>query len=59
MLRRVLDKHIETEQKEKKKMKIIIPATIHRGNTDALKQLMRDWSSCVRYAYGPFGYHGI
>ena len=25
-------------------MKIIIPATIHRGNPEALKQLMRDWS---------------
>ena len=32
-------------------MKTIIPATIHRGNQEALKQLMRDWSSCVRYAY--------
>jgi len=32
-------------------MKLIIPATIHRGNSVALKQLMRDWSSCARYAY--------
>jgi predicted transposase len=32
-------------------MKTIIPATIHNGNQEALKQLMRDWSSCVRYAY--------
>jgi len=32
-------------------MKIIIPGTFHQGNLIALKQLMRDWSSCVRYAY--------
>jgi len=32
-------------------MHVIIPATVHQGNFVALKQLMRDWSSCVRYAY--------
>lgn len=32
-------------------MHVIIPATIHQGNFIALKQLMRDWSSCSRYAY--------
>jgi IS605 OrfB family transposase len=32
-------------------MRITIPGTLHQGNQDALKQLMRDWSSCVRYAY--------
>jgi len=32
-------------------MHVIIPATIHQGNFVALKQLMRDWGSCARYAY--------
>jgi IS605 OrfB family transposase len=32
-------------------MKIVITGTLHQGNFDALKQLMRDWSSCVRFAY--------
>jgi len=32
-------------------MHVVIPGTIHQGNSIALKQLMRDQSSCVRYAY--------
>jgi len=32
-------------------MKTIIPGTIHQGNIIVLKQLMRDWSSCIRFAY--------
>lgn len=32
-------------------MKTIITGTIHQGNFEALKQLMRDQSSCKRYAY--------
>jgi IS605 OrfB family transposase len=28
-----------------------IPGTIHNGDFEALRQLMTDWSSCVRYAY--------
>ena len=32
-------------------MHVIIPGTIRQGNSVVLKQLMRDWSSCVRYAY--------
>ena len=32
-------------------MRVVIPGTIHQGNFVALKQLMRDWSSCARYAY--------
>jgi len=32
-------------------MKTIITGTIHEGNFESLKQVMRDWSSCVRYAY--------
>lgn len=32
-------------------MKTVITGTIHQGNFQALKQIMRDWSSCVRYAY--------
>jgi IS605 OrfB family transposase len=32
-------------------MYISIPATIHDGDFEVLKQLMRDWSSCKRYAY--------
>ena len=32
-------------------MQINITGTIHQGNSEALNQLMRDWSSCVRYAY--------
>lgn len=32
-------------------MKTVITGTIHQGDFEALKQLMRDWSSCMRYAY--------
>ena len=32
-------------------MKTIITGTIHNGNFEALKNIIRDWSSCVRYAY--------
>lgn len=32
-------------------MKTIITGTIHQGNLEALKQIMRDWASCARYAY--------
>ncbi len=32
-------------------MKTIITGTIHNGNFEALKNIMRDWSSCVRFAY--------
>ena len=32
-------------------MKTIITGTIHQGNFEALKQIMRDQSSCRRYAY--------
>ena len=32
-------------------MKTVITGTIHQGNFQSLKQIMRDWSSCVRYAY--------
>jgi IS605 OrfB family transposase len=29
----------------------VITGTIHAGDFESLKQLMRDWSSCMRYAY--------
>jgi len=29
----------------------VITGTIHAGDFETLKQLMRDWSSCMRYAY--------
>jgi hypothetical protein len=29
----------------------VINGTIHAGDFEALKQLMKDWSSCTRYAY--------
>jgi len=29
----------------------VINGTIHEGDFNTLKQIMRDWSSCVRYAY--------
>jgi IS605 OrfB family transposase len=29
----------------------VINGTIHEGDFDTLKQIMRDWSSCVRYSY--------
>jgi IS605 OrfB family transposase len=32
-------------------MQKVITGTIHAGDFEALKQLMRDWSSCARYAY--------
>jgi IS605 OrfB family transposase len=32
-------------------MQKVITGTIHAGDFEALKQLMRDWSSCMRYAY--------
>jgi len=32
-------------------MKTIITGTIHQGNFEALKQIMRDQSSCRRCAY--------
>lgn len=32
-------------------MKTVITGTIHEGNFESLKQLIKDWSSCVRYAY--------
>ena len=32
-------------------MQKVITGTIHQGDFEALKQLMRDWSSCMRYAY--------
>lgn len=32
-------------------MKTVIIGTIHQGDFESLKQLMRDFSSCVRYAY--------
>ena len=32
-------------------MKTVITGTIHQGNFGALKQIMRDQSSCRRYAY--------
>ena len=32
-------------------MKTVVTGTIHQGDFDSLKQLMRDQSSCVRYAY--------
>ncbi len=32
-------------------MKTVITGTIHQGNFEALKQIMRDQSSCLRYAY--------
>jgi IS605 OrfB family transposase len=32
-------------------MKTVITGTIHQGDFEFLKQLMRDFSSCVRYAY--------
>jgi len=32
-------------------MQSIITGTIHQGDFEALNQLMRDWSSCMRYAY--------
>jgi len=32
-------------------MKKVITGTLHQGNFEALKQIMRDQSSCTRYAY--------
>lgn len=32
-------------------MNKVITGTIHAGDFETLKQLMRDWSSCMRYAY--------
>jgi len=32
-------------------MNKVITGTIHAGDLEALRQLMRDWSSCMRYAY--------
>lgn len=32
-------------------MRTTIVGTIHGGDFDSLKQLMRDQTSCVRYAY--------
>ena len=32
-------------------MQTVITGTIHAGDLEALNQLMRDWSSCMRYAY--------
>jgi IS605 OrfB family transposase len=32
-------------------MQTVITGTIHAGDFEALNQLMRDWSSCMRYAY--------
>jgi IS605 OrfB family transposase len=32
-------------------MQKVITGAIHAGDFEALKQLMRDWSSCMRYAY--------
>ena len=32
-------------------MKTVITGTIHQGDFESLRQLMRDQSSCVRYAY--------
>ena len=32
-------------------MKVTIPGTIHQGDFEALDQLMRDGTSCARYAY--------
>ena len=35
-------------------MKFVITGTIHQGDFDSLKQIMRDQSSCRRYAYQRF-----
>lgn len=32
-------------------MKTVITGTIHNGDFESLKQLMRGYSSCMRYAY--------
>ena len=32
-------------------MQTVITGIIHQGDFEALNQLMRDWSSCMRYAY--------
>jgi IS605 OrfB family transposase len=32
-------------------MNKVVTGTIHAGDFEALKQLMRDWASCMRYAY--------
>lgn len=32
-------------------MRTVITGTIHQGNFEALKKIMQDWSSCVRFAY--------
>src|SRR4030042_5409695 len=40
-------------------MQTVITGTIHQGHFEALKQLMRDWSSCVRYAYQRIHRDGI
>ncbi|GAG05724.1 unnamed protein product, partial [marine sediment metagenome] len=32
-------------------MRIVITGTIHQGDFETLKQIMRDQSSCYRYAY--------
>jgi IS605 OrfB family transposase len=32
-------------------MQKVITGTIHAGDFEPLKQLMRDWASCMRYAY--------
>jgi hypothetical protein len=40
-------------------MKTVITGTIHQGNFESLKQLMKDWSSCARYAYQRIHRDGI
>ena len=32
-------------------MQTVITGTIHQGDFEVLNQLMKDWSSCMRYAY--------
>lgn len=32
-------------------MNKVITGTIHQGDFGSLKQLMKNWSSCMRYAY--------
>ncbi len=40
-------------------MKTVITGTIHEGDFESLRQLMRDWSSCVRYSYQKIHKDGI
>ena len=40
-------------------MKTVITGTIHQGDFDTLKQIMRDQSSCRRYAYQRIHKNGI